>query len=34
MNLTAPKSLNYVMKRKEAERIDRENHKIMERIIK
>ena len=31
---TAPsKSLNYVNKKKEAERIDRENQKIMDRII-
>jgi hypothetical protein len=27
------KSLNYSVKRKEAERIDKENHKIMERIV-
>ena len=31
---TAPRSLNYLNKRKEADRIDRENQKIMERIIK
>ena len=34
MTLQAPRSLNYILKRKEAERIDRENQKIMERIIK
>jgi hypothetical protein len=27
------KSLNYQLKKKEAERIDSENHKIMERIV-
>ena len=27
------KSLNYISKKKEAERIDRENQKIMQRII-
>ena len=32
--LQAPRSLNYILKRREAERIDRENQKIMERIIK
>lgn len=32
--VTAPRSLNYINKRKEADRIDRENQKIMERIIK
>jgi Hemingway/CFA97 len=31
---TGPRSLNYINKRKEADRIDRENQKIMERIIK
>ena len=29
----APKSLNYVAKKKEAERIDQENQKIMRRIV-
>ena len=28
-----PKSLNYVAKKKEAERIDQENQKIMRRIV-
>jgi hypothetical protein len=32
--VSAPRSLNYINKRKEADRIDRENQKIMERIIK
>ena len=32
--MQAPRSLNYIIKKKEAERIDRENQKIMERIIK
>lgn len=28
-----PRSLNYALKKKEAERIDKENQKIMERIV-
>lgn len=31
--VSANKSLHYSVKRKEAERIDKENHKIMERIV-
>lgn len=33
LNQTASRSLNYVNKKKEAERIDTENQKIMERIV-
>lgn len=32
--LQAPRSLNYILKRREAERIDKENDKIMRRIIR
>lgn len=32
--VSGPRSLNYLNKRKEADRIDRENQKIMDRIIK
>lgn len=34
MTMQAPRSLNYIVKRKEADRIDRENMRIMERIIR